>query len=271
MRDLTPARVKTEPYSMIGRRVLAAPAAVLSSSAKVVYGVLNGQVNARKSKPVHLTQDQIAVLAGMATRTVQTSIKSLVAVGLVTVEPLPATNGFKVNSYREHPVEESSLPPVLSLPKTYGPHMREVLRTHQAGRGEHYRQDADSAHGTPVDVAAPATQMVPVPGAEVAHKEEDHQRSSVNKQEQEAPDAVPVFYAEGDDHGLDYPDSWEERGDVQEVKAQLHEVGEALRGAMQCQAWDVEECNALLRASWEDSVPPGTNLHRALRRAQKFA
>jgi hypothetical protein len=75
----------------------------------------------------------------------------------------------------------------------------------------------------------------------------------------------------GDEYGFDYPDSWDERGDVQEVQAQLQEVAEVVRGAMDRQAWDVAECNALLRASWEDASPPGANLRRALRRAHRLS
>lgn len=277
MSDLTPEQRKVEPYAMVPKRVLSAPSAVVPLSAKIVYAVLNGQVNARKNKPVHLTQQQIAVLADISPRTVQTAIQKLVAVGLVTVLTNPASNGFKVNSYLVHPVEATALPPVPALPTTYGPYMRSVLEARNAHRREQSLRprDAESAHDQGVDVASSATQEAARQSAETAHKEEAPPRSPEEEQgqqgEEEAASVLPVFFAEGDQHGFDYPNSWDEVQDAAHVHAQLNEVGGALRNAMERQGWDVEECNDLLRATWDEVLPPGVNLRRALRRARVFA
>lgn len=274
MNDLTLARRKQEPFSMIPKRVLAAKPDLLGPSAKIVFGVLNGQPNAQRGQPVHLTQDQIAVLSGLAPRTVQTALKQLVAVHLVDVLPLPALNGWKVNSYRVRSAEESLLPPTPALPKTYSPHMREVLRAHRCDPAAQRmpEQDAETAHQQSPASAAYGTQTTATRRADVADKGEDLQEGLVQKMHREEvreaePLPPPIFSIDG----FDGCDAWLDLPEFTAIQDALQELGGALLEAMGSQAWDVTECNALIRASWDDSVPPSTNLQRVLRRARAFA
>lgn len=275
MNDLTPARRRQEPFSMISKRVLAAKPDLLGPSAKIVFGVLNGQPNAQRGQPVHLTQDQIAVLSGLAPRTVQTALKQLVAVHLVDVLPLPALNGWKVNSYRVRLAEESLLPPTPALPKTYSPHMREVLTAHRRRHPPAQtvpEPDAESAHQEDTESAASGAQMSATRNADPADKGEDLERVLVQKvsreEVQEAePLPPPVFSIDG----FDGCDAWLDLPDFNAIQDALQELGCALLNAMASQTWDVGECNALIRASWDNSVSPSTNVGRVLRRARAFA
>lgn len=274
MNDLTPARRKQEPFSMIPKRVLAAKPDLLGPSAKIVFGVLNGQPNAQRGQPVHLTQDQISMLSGLAPRTVQTAVKQLVAVHLVDVLPLPALNGWKVNSYRVRLAEESLLPPTPALQKAYSPHMREVLRAHRRDPAapQTPEQDAETAHQEAPESTAYGAHAAATRHADVADKGEHLQEGPVQKKHREEiqiaePLPPPIFSTDG----FDGCDAWLDLPDFTAIQDALEELGGALLDAMESQAWDVTECNALITASWDDSVPPSANLRRVLRRARAFA
>lgn len=259
-----------EQFGKIPKQVLAAPKPLLSLAAKVIYGVLNGERNARVGQPVHLTQTQVAVRSGVSVRTVQDALRMLERVGLISIHEQPALNGWSVHSYTVHPASRSSLPPTPDLPKTYGTHMREVLERH-----------AQSAGSPP-----PIAQDAPRVGAEVAHcqnadgadavgeicaQEEDLQegikRLSRETSEEVATVRAPlVLQTQEGVTELQWDDL-----DVIPNQARLAEalsdLGSSLTGLLE-EGWSPERCNALIQESWDEKAPPQDSLLQLLRRAR---
>jgi hypothetical protein len=275
----TPARDTVERFGMVPTRVLAAPPGVLSQTAKTVYGVLNSQPNARKRQPVHLTQEQIAVLSGASLRSVGNGVKMLERTGLITILKQPALNGWKANSYVVRKASESTLPEVPDLPKTYSPYMREALLRAQSRAGHARAQNptteqADSALGQDVHSNAMQEPISPIPCAGSADRKEELQEARRSLQEEDGQEATSPPSFDQDErgrHGFDYCDSWDGRPDLDRIQDALRKVGDAFLVVMDRHGWDVEECNALIQASWEGSSSPMTNLLRISRRVSAFA